>query len=93
MDQKGSVAMLISIQSAGVAPEVNLRNPLCRRGSTEARESTLALKPRADVTRSPKIGVPVAPRKGLMSSKKNFKKKKDFFSLTDGNDLIFCRSV
>ena len=41
-------------RSAGVAPEVNLRN------STQARkyasESTLALKPRADITRSPKQG-------------------------------------
>ena len=27
---------------------------VCRQGSTQARESTLALKPRADVTRSPK---------------------------------------
>ena len=29
---------------------------VCRRGSTQARESTLALKPRADITRSPKQG-------------------------------------
>ena len=28
VDQKGSAAMLTSIQSAGVAPEVNLRNSL-----------------------------------------------------------------
>ena len=31
MDQKGSAAILTSIQSTGVAPEVNLRNPLCAR--------------------------------------------------------------
>ena len=31
--------------------------------------SILVLKPRADVTRSPKTGVPVARQKGLMSSK------------------------
>ena len=29
VDQKGSAAMMTSIQSEGVAPEVNLRNPLC----------------------------------------------------------------
>ena len=29
VDQKGSAAMLTSIQSAGVTPEVNLRNQLC----------------------------------------------------------------
>ena len=29
VDQKGLAAMLTSIQSAGVIPEVNLRNPLC----------------------------------------------------------------
>ena len=44
VDQKGSAAMLTSIQSAGVVPEVNLRNPLCtgeearKRGKKEARE-------------------------------------------------------
>ena len=44
--------MLTSIQSAGVAPEVNLRitPEKARKGST------LALKSRADVTRSPKQG-------------------------------------
>ena len=47
--------MLTSIQSAGVTPEVNLRN------STQARKHasekpTLALKPRADISRSPKQG-------------------------------------
>ena len=52
--QSGSAAMLAIKRSAGVTPEVNLRN------STQARkhasESTLALEPRADVTRSPKQG-------------------------------------
>ena len=48
-DQKGSATVLSSVQSAGVTPEVNLRQ-----GSTQARESTLALKPRVDVTRNPK---------------------------------------
>ena len=64
-------------RSAGVAPEVNLRDLLhtgdqaCKRG-----DPPLALNPRVAITRSPKIGVSVAPQKGLMSSKKIFIKKK-----------------
>ena len=52
-------------ESAGVvAPEVNLRIPLCTRWqSTWARGSTLALKPRAHVIRSPKTGVLVPHKK------------------------------
>ena len=46
--------MLASIQSAGVAPEVNLRNSW--HAGDEAQGSTLALKPRGDVLRSPKQG-------------------------------------
>ena len=44
----------LSKRSAGVAPGMNLRIPLhAGQWSTQARESTLALKPRADVTKSP----------------------------------------
>ena len=53
---------LAAKRSAGVAPEVTLRNPHARKCST------LASKPRADATRSPKIGVFVTPQKGLLSS-------------------------
>ena len=58
VDQKGSAAMLTSIQSTGVTPEVNLRITQVRKNTGEKahRGSTLALKPRADVTRSPKQG-------------------------------------
>ena len=45
-----------------------------RQRSSPVMESTLALKPRADVTRSPKKEVSAAPQKGLMSSKKIFKR-------------------
>ena len=64
-------------RSAGVAPEVNLRDLLntgdqaCKRG-----DPPLALNPRVAITRSPKIGVSVAPQKGL-SSKKIFIKKEE----------------
>ena len=68
------VKKLDLLQSAGVTPEVNLRNSMqARKHASE--KSTLALKPRADVTRNPKR-VSVAPRKGLMSSN-NLKKKLD----------------
>ena len=54
MDRKSSVATLTSIQSAGVAPEVNLGITQARKYTSEG--STLALKLRAHVTISPKQG-------------------------------------
>ena len=50
MDQKG---LLTSTQSAGVAPEGNLRNRIQAR-KRASENSTLALKPRSDIPRSPK---------------------------------------
>ena len=47
--------MLTSKQLAGVTPEVNLRNSM-QAGKHASKTSTLALKPRADVTRSQKQG-------------------------------------
>ena len=70
--RKGLAAMLTAIQSAGVTPEVNLRNSVQAR-KCASEKSTLALKPGADVTRSPKRES-VAPRKGLLSSKIFLKK-------------------
>ena len=40
-----------------------------------SEESTLTLKPKADVSKSKITGVPVVPQKGFMSSNKIFKKK------------------
>ena len=49
VDQKGLATMLTSIESAGITPEVNLRNSMqARKHASE--NSTLALKPRADIT-------------------------------------------
>ena len=45
-------SMLVATKPAGVAPEVNLRNP----GKHTSGESILALKPREDFTRSSKQG-------------------------------------
>ena len=57
MKEIGSVTMLATKRSAGVAPEVNLREcvtlHLCQ---VRIRLPTLTLKPRRDVTRSPKHG-------------------------------------
>ena len=66
VDQKGLAAILTSIQSAGVAPEVNLRITQVRKHTSD--RSTLVLKPRADVTRSQKQGYQW-PHKKDMSSK------------------------
>ena len=55
MAERGSAALLIAKNSAGVTPDVNLRNPLhAGDGSMKVRESSLALKLRADFTKSPK---------------------------------------
>ena len=58
--------MLTTIQSASVAPEVNLRITQAKKHAK--RGSTLALKPRADITRSPKQGYQW-PHKNDLSSK------------------------
>ena len=53
MEESGSVAMLAGKRSIGVAPEVNFRE--C--GTHTSPQSTnKALKPKEDVTRSPKQG-------------------------------------
>ena len=75
VDQKGLAAMLTSIQSASVAPEVNLRNPLC--AGQEARKwgnPPWLWNPGQTSPQVQNRGIS-GPRKGLMSSK-NFKKKK-----------------
>ena len=73
MGQSDLAAMLAVKRLAGVALEVNLRNSAQAR--KHASESTLALKPRADVTRSPKQGYQW-PHKKDMCPPKIFKKKK-----------------
>ena len=65
MDQKGSAAMLISIQSAGVTPEVNLR-------ITQARKHTR--DPLGFEIRSPKQGYQWPHKKDLCPPKTFLKK-------------------
>ena len=59
MDPKGLAAMLAVKRSADVTPEVNLRNPLHASDEVHKWGATMALKPKADITRSPKSGVSV----------------------------------
>ena len=68
--------MLAIKRSAGVASEVNLR----KGKETCSKEFTLALNPRADITRGPKLGhLLVAQQSGLMSSKYFLKIANDLF--------------
>ena len=69
--------MLAAKRSPWVAPEVNLGKCTLHLPLQKANraEPTLALKPRGDVTRNPKRGVPVAPKKIGHVSVKNFLKK------------------
>ena len=78
VDVNGLAAMMAANRSAGVPPEVNLRILLCT-GNEEYKLGDPPLKPRADITRSPKQGYPWPDKKGLISSKILFLKKKLFF--------------
>ena len=68
---KRLAAMLALFTGKGVAPEVNLRERIIHMPpqSSNKAEPTLALKPRGDVTRSPKTGASVAPQIGHVSNK------------------------
>ena len=67
--------MLATKRSAGVAPEVNLGEHVTHNlHQVQIRLLTLVLKPRGDVTRSPKQGYQWPHKKDMFS--KNFKKRK-----------------
>ena len=66
--------MLTSIQSTGVAPEVNIRNSLHAGDKTSKQGIHPGFETQGRHCQKSKTGVSVAPRKGLTSSK-NFKKK------------------
>ena len=71
MDTKGSAAVLAIKRSAGVASEVNLRNPLhVRQGSNLVQPF---FETKADITRSTKQGIS-GPQKGLVSPNFFFRK-------------------
>ena len=67
MEDNSLAAMLASKRSAGVAPEVNLReciSHICLH-QVQIRLPTLVLKPRGDVSRSPKQGYQWPHKKDL----------------------------
>ena len=61
--------MLAAKRSAGVAPEVNLRNPLHIGEEVRKQGIHLALKPRADITRNPKQGCKWLHKKDMCTPK------------------------
>ena len=65
------------------------KQPNFRLHQVRIRLPALALKPRGDVTRSPKPGVSVAPQNGLMPSKK----KKTFGFLQFLKSSEYCRKT
>ena len=67
--------MLTSIQSAGVAPEVNLRNSWHAGDKAHKQGIHPGFETQGRRHQKSKTGVSVAPQKGPVSSK-NFKKKK-----------------
>ena len=99
VDWKDSAAMLTSTLLASVAPEVNLRNPLC----TGEEACKWGIHPGFETQgrhhQRSKTGVPVAPRKGLMYPPKKCFKKVYFrkrngwfvpFSVLRGSIYMLC---
>ena len=84
--------MLAVYTSRGVAPEVNLRECISRTPlqSSNKAEPTLALKPRGDVTRSPKQGYQW-PHKWTCVQQKFKKKNKrlEEFVLLEVTSLLY----
>ena len=69
VDSKGSATMLAAKRSAGVAPEVNLgNNAQASKRASEVSTLGRALSQGRRHQKS-KVGVPVAPRKGHVSTK------------------------
>ena len=72
--------MLTSIQSAGVAPEVNLRNSLHAGDKASKQGIHPGFETQGRHRQKSKTGVSVAPRKALMSSKNLKKNTRSEFS-------------
>ena len=82
--------MLATKRSAGVTPEVNLRNPLHAGEKTHKQGIHPGFETQGRHHQKFKTGVSVAPQKELVSSKK-FKKKK--LKKTLGKAPIVSRSI
>ena len=66
MDHKSSAAILATKRSAGVAPEVNLRNPLRARDKSRKLGIHPGFETRKDITRLPKQGYQWPHKKGYV---------------------------
>ena len=71
----GSVTILATKRSAGVTPEVNLRNPLHMGNEAHKQGFHLGFEAQSRHSQKSKTGVSVAPQKKLMSFKISFFKK------------------
>ena len=69
VDQKGSAAVLTSVQSAGITLEVNLSNPLHTGKEVHKQESALAFETQDRLHQKFKTAASVAPQKRLASCK------------------------
>ena len=69
VEENSLAAMLSKKRSAGVTPEVNLKECVTCTLPLSANKATLAVNPREDTNKSLKTGVSVASQKGLLSSK------------------------
>ena len=73
VEEIGSTAMLATKRSAGVAPEVNLKECVKEMPMPSANKTAHSgFETQRRHYQKSKTGVSVAPQKGLMSSKKNF---------------------
>ena len=88
---KRPAAMLAIYTGTGVAPEVNLRERISRTPlqSLNKAEPTLALKPRGDITRSPKQGYQW-PQKWTCVQQRFKKKKKNFTGESNLQMFVFA---
>ena len=74
VDQKDSAAMLAIKRLVGIAPEVNVRDPLHASGKAQQWEINPGFETQGLCNKKSKSGVSVAPQKGLLSFNIFFKK-------------------
>ena len=84
MEENGSAAMPATKRSAGVAPEVSLRECVtCMSLPSMNKVAHSGFETQRRHHQKFKTGVSVTPQKGLMSSKKKFKKEKEIARFSD----------
>ena len=82
VDEIGSAAILATKRSAGVTPEVNLREHVtCMPLPSKDKAANSGFETQRKCHQKSKTRVSVAPQKGLMSSKNCYKKYFEVFTL------------